>query len=71
MWLSVKALGDASTRLQSVAVGTSILAEGPYGAMTAARRTRNVVPIPFLWVAALQLAGVALIRRSPPRPRQH
>jgi predicted ferric reductase len=41
--LTVKALGEGSANLQSVAVGTWVLAEGPYGAMTAARRTRRNV----------------------------
>lgn len=41
--LTVKALGTGSTRLQSVAVGTWVVAEGPYGAMTAGRRTRRNV----------------------------
>jgi ferredoxin-NADP reductase len=41
--LTVKALGQGSTSLQSVAVGTWVVAEGPYGAMTAARRTRRDV----------------------------
>jgi predicted ferric reductase len=41
--LTVKALGDGSGRLQSVAAGTWVIAEGPYGAMTAARRTRRNV----------------------------
>jgi predicted ferric reductase len=41
--LTVKALGDGSERLQRVPVGTWIFAEGPYGAMTAARRTRRDV----------------------------
>jgi len=41
--LTVKALGAGSSQLQSVAVGTWVLAEGPYGAMTAARRTRRHV----------------------------
>ncbi len=38
--LTVKALGDGSTRLQFVEPGTWVVAEGPYGAMTPARRTR-------------------------------
>src|SRR3954471_8298410 len=38
--LTVKALGQGSAHLQDIAVGTWIVAEGPYGAMTAARRTR-------------------------------
>jgi len=41
--LTVKALGDGSERLQRVPVGTALIAEGPYGAMTAARRTRRDV----------------------------
>jgi predicted ferric reductase len=38
--LTVKSLGTGSASLQGVQVGTRVLAEGPYGAMTAARRTR-------------------------------
>ena len=41
--LTVKALGEGSSRVQRVAVGTWVIAEGPYGAMTAARRTRRDV----------------------------
>jgi predicted ferric reductase len=41
--LTVKALGEGSSRLQQVSVGTWVVAEGPYGAMTAARRTRRNV----------------------------
>ncbi len=41
--LTVKALGDGSTRLQQLEPGTWVMAEGPYGAMTAARRTRRDV----------------------------
>ncbi len=41
-WLriTVKALGDDSTRLQRVPVGTPVFVEGPYGVLTGARRTR-------------------------------
>jgi ferredoxin-NADP reductase len=41
-WLriTVKALGDWSTELQRVAIGTRVFIEGPYGAFTGARRTR-------------------------------
>jgi predicted ferric reductase len=39
--LTVKTLGDGSERLQRVPVGTRVIAEGPYGAMTAGRRTRR------------------------------
>jgi predicted ferric reductase len=41
--LTVKALGEGSTNLQNLEVGTWVLAEGPYGAMTAARRSRSDV----------------------------
>jgi ferredoxin-NADP reductase len=47
-WLriTVKALGDGSRRLQGIPVGTRVIVEGPYGAMTGARRSRrNVVLI--------------------------
>ncbi len=41
--LTVKTLGDGSTRLQDLEPGTWVVAEGPYGAMTAERRTRRDV----------------------------
>ena len=41
--LTVKSLGTGSASLQGIQVGTRVLAEGPYGAMTAARRTRRDV----------------------------
>ena len=41
--LTVKTLGDGSGRLQHVEPGTWVLAEGPYGAMTAERRSRRDV----------------------------
>ena len=41
--LTVKALGDGSGLLQGIEVGTWVVAEGPYGALTAARRTRRDV----------------------------
>jgi ferredoxin-NADP reductase len=43
MRITVKDLGDHSRLLQDVRRGTRVLAEGPYGAMTAARRTRRKV----------------------------
>ncbi len=43
MRITVKALGDGSRRLQALRCGTPVLAEGPYGAMTAQRRTRRAV----------------------------
>lgn len=41
--LTVAAVGDGSRRLQDVAVGTWVVAEGPYGAVTPERRTRRDV----------------------------
>ena len=41
--LTVKDLGDGSGLLQHVEPGTWVIAEGPYGAMTAARRTQRDV----------------------------
>jgi predicted ferric reductase len=41
--LTVKALGDGSATMHALPVGTWVIAEGPYGAMTAARRTRQSV----------------------------
>jgi predicted ferric reductase len=39
--LTVKALGDGSRSLQNLPVGTWVVAEGPYGAVTSARRTQR------------------------------
>jgi ferredoxin-NADP reductase len=41
--LTVKALGDGSRDLQSLPIGTWVVAEGPYGAITPSRRTRRNV----------------------------
>jgi predicted ferric reductase len=41
--LTVKTLGEGSATLQRLERGTWLMAEGPYGAMTAARRTRRDV----------------------------
>jgi predicted ferric reductase len=43
MRITVKALGDQSCTLAAIKPGTRVLAEGPYGAMTAARRRRRKV----------------------------
>ena len=44
-WLriTVKALGDDTRSLQRLAVGTRVLAEGPYGVLTGARRRRRKI----------------------------
>ncbi|MCU1399454.1 MAG: ferric reductase [Acidimicrobiales bacterium] len=39
--LTVKALGQGSQRLQDIAIGTWVVTEGPYGAMTSVRRSRD------------------------------
>jgi predicted ferric reductase len=41
--ITVKTLGDHSRQLQDIAVGTLVLAEGPYGALTARKRRRRKV----------------------------
>ncbi len=43
MRITVKALGEGSGRLQALRPGTLVLAEGPYGAMTAQCRTQRAV----------------------------
>ncbi len=44
-WLriTIKELGDWSTALRQIPVGTRVFIEGPYGALTGARRTRHKV----------------------------
>lgn len=41
--LTVKAVGDHTTALQRIRPGVRVVAEGPYGALTPARRTRRGV----------------------------
>lgn len=43
--LTVKAVGDHSAALASLAPGTRVAIEGPYGAFTAGARTRNKVAV--------------------------
>lgn len=47
LWLriTVKALGDDSSRIAAVPVGTRVFVEGPYGVLTGARRTRPKVTL--------------------------
>src|SRR4051794_39546599 len=66
--LTVKALGDGSGRLQRVPVGTRVMAEGPYGAMTAARRTRRDVLLVAGGVGITPLR--ALFQTMPTSPGQ-
>ncbi|MDT7725218.1 MAG: hypothetical protein QOI21_1794 [Actinomycetota bacterium] len=41
--ITVKSLGDGSAALRRIRPGTRVLAEGPYGAFTSAKRTRSGV----------------------------
>jgi predicted ferric reductase len=66
--LTVKALGDGSKRLQRVPVGTRVIAEGPYGAMTAARRHRRDVLLVAGGVGITPLR--ALFQTMPTAPGQ-
>ena len=66
--LTVKALGQGSAHLQNIAVGTWIVAEGPYGAMTAARRTRRNVLLIAGGVGITPMR--ALFETLPVRPGQ-
>lgn len=46
-WLrfTVKAMGDDSSRIASVPVGTPVVLEGPYGVLTGARRSRRQITL--------------------------
>jgi predicted ferric reductase len=69
--LTVKALGDGTRSMQDIAVGTRVLAEGPYGAVTSARRTRRnvllvaggvgITPMRALFESLPQWAGEDLL----------
>jgi predicted ferric reductase len=66
--LTVKALGDGSTGIQSLEPGTWVLAEGPYGAITAHRRTRRDVLLVAGGVGITPMR--ALFETLPLRPGQ-
>ena len=67
-WLriTVKDLGDDSARLQRLAVGTPVYVEGPYGALTGARRTRSRVLLVAGGIGITPLR--ALLEELPARP---
>ena len=65
--LTVKALGQGSAQLQGIALGTWVIAEGPYGAMTASRRSRQNV---LLIAVASDHAMRALFETMPLAPGQ-
>jgi predicted ferric reductase len=64
--ITVKDLGDHSRDLQRVRVGTRVLAEGPYGAMTARQRRRRKVLLVAGGVGITPLR--ALFESLPARP---
>jgi predicted ferric reductase len=67
-WLriTIKELGDWSTALRQIPVGTRVFIEGPYGALTGARRTRHKVLFIAGGIGITPLR--ALIEALPGRP---
>lgn len=67
-WLrvTVKDLGDDTQRLQRIAPGTPVYVEGPYGALTGARRTRSRVLLIAGGIGITPLR--ALLEDLPARP---
>ncbi|MES2208614.1 MAG: ferric reductase-like transmembrane domain-containing protein [Chloroflexota bacterium] len=63
---TVKALGDDTRRYQHLAVGTSVLLEGPYGILTGVRRTRRRVTLIAGGIGVTPLR--ALVEALPGRP---
>ncbi|HEY6058351.1 MAG TPA: ferredoxin reductase family protein, partial [Candidatus Limnocylindrales bacterium] len=64
--LTIKLLGDYSTELQYIRIGTFVVAEGPYGVLTAARRTRPGVLLVAGGIGITPLR--ALLEGLPVRP---
>ena len=64
--LTVKDLGDDSARLQDVPLGTLVYIEGPYGALTGARRTKSRVLLIAGGIGITPLR--ALLEELPSRP---
>ncbi len=63
---TVKALGDDTRRYQRLAIGTPVLLEGPYGALTGVRRTRRRVTLIAGGIGVTPLR--ALIEALPGKP---
>jgi predicted ferric reductase len=63
---TVKVLGDWSARLQHLRPGTRVMLEGPYGALTGGRRTRQKVLLVGAGVGITPLR--ALLEALPGRP---
>ena len=64
--VTVKALGDYTRRIQKMPVGTPVLAEGPYGILTGARRTRARVVLVAGGIGITPLR--ALLEELPAKP---
>lgn len=75
--ITVKAIGDHSSALRDLRPGTRVWAEGPYGALTAAKRSRGKVLLVAAWCGHHADAGpvrdtARLSGRSDPAlPGQH
>jgi len=64
--VTVKDLGDGSRRLADVRPGTRVLVEGPYGALTADRRTRPRVTLIGAGIGITPLRAIAEDLDLPP-----
>jgi ferredoxin-NADP reductase len=65
--ITVRQLGDHSGALKSLKPGTRVYAEGPYGAFTAARRTRHKV---LLIAGGVGITPIRALFETLPRPDQ-
>jgi ferredoxin-NADP reductase len=66
--ITVKALGEGSRRLQALRRGTFVLAEGPYGALTARRRTQRSV---LLVAGGIGITPMRALFETLPGPGAH
>jgi len=66
--LTVKEMGDDSSRLRHLAVGTRVFAEGPYGVGTGARRTRPQV---LMIAGGIGIAPLRALLEEHPRAPGH
>jgi len=64
--VTIKSVGDHSAGLRSLALGTRVIAEGPYGSLTAGRRSRRRV---LLWAGGVGITPLrALLEALPAVP---